>query len=201
MSKVTILNASPRKSGLVSRMLAIMADELRACHHEVHLVNVNQLSVRPCIGCMKCRSSHACVLPEDDSQRILALLQGSDAVVVGTPCYWGNMTGQLKLLFDRMVYGMMGESPAGLPLPLHKGKRAVIVSTCTTPWPFNLLFRQSDGAVRAVKEVLKWSGFTICATIQKGGTRKHPELTVREEGKCRRASRRLCPATRPLPSS
>ena len=96
MSKVTILNASPRKSGLVSRMLAIMADELRACHHEVHLVNVNQLSVRPCIGCMKCRSSHACVLPEDDSQRILALLQGSDAVVVGTPCYWGNMTGQLS---------------------------------------------------------------------------------------------------------
>ena len=111
------------------------------------------------------------------------------------------MTGQLKLLFDRMAYGMMDETSVGFPKPLHKGKRAVIVSTCTTPWPFNLLFHQSDGAVRAVKEVLKWSGFTICSTIQKGGTRKRPELTVREEGKCRRASRRLCPATRPLPSS
>lgn len=191
MSKILILNTSPRKRGLISQMLDVMAAELRAERHEVTVINVCGLAVRPCIGCMSCRSSGRCVLPADDAQRVLSLLQDSDALIVGTPCYWGNMTGQLKVLFDRWVYGMMDEAPSGMPKPLHKGKRAVIVSTCTTVWPFNLLFRQSAGAVRAVSEVLRWSGFRIVGTVQKGGTRKRPVLTDAEKARCRRVVRKL----------
>ena len=95
-------------------------------------------------------------------------------LVVGSPCYWGNLPGELKLLFDRIVYGMMGESPKGIPLPLHKGKKAIIVSTCTTPYPFNILFNQTRGTVKALKEILKWSGFKIVATVERGGTKKSP---------------------------
>ena len=107
---------------------------------------------------------------------IIGLVLGILAVVlaVGSPCYWGNLPGELKLLFDRIVYGMMGESPKGIPLPLHKGKKAIIVSTCTTPYPFNILFNQTRGTVKALKEILKWSGFKIVATVERGGTKKSP---------------------------
>lgn len=76
----------------------------------------------------------------------------------------------------------MNEMKSSLPRLLHKGKRAVIVSTCITIFPFNILFGQSRGAVKAVREILKWSGFQVTGTLEKGGTRKYPELTDRGEG-------------------
>lgn len=172
-------------------MLEAMKQEAEACGHEVWLEWVSNLHVRFCTGCMKCRASGHCILPEDDAQRILSLIREADGLIVGAPCYWGNMPGTLKVLFDRMVYGLMGESPKGMPCPLHKGKRALLVVTCTTPWPFSIWFRQSRGTVRALREILRWSGFRIVKAIERGGTRTHP-LTERDLEKCRKAVRRLC---------
>lgn len=189
--KVLLINGSPREQGNVSRMLSLMESEAKRFGVEVYSIRVANLQVRPCIGCMKCRASLACIFPEDDAQRTLALLQEADALVVGAPCYWGNMPGQLKVLFDRMVYGMIGESRRGMPLPLHKGKKAVLVSACTTPWPFNVWFNQSHGTVRALREILKWSGFRILSVIEKSGTKRYPDLTDRDERKCGKAIRKL----------
>ena len=111
-------------------------------------------------------------------------------LLIGSPCYWGNMPGTLKVLFDRMVYGLMGESPRGMPRPLHKGKRAILITACTTPWPFNVWFRQSRGTVRALREILRWSGFRVVKSIERGGTKTRP-LTERDLEKCRRAVRKL----------
>ncbi|MCQ2217664.1 MAG: flavodoxin family protein [Paludibacteraceae bacterium] len=188
--KVVILNASPRKKGLVSQMLEIIQENL-AENCEVETIHVNDLSVRPCIGCMKCRSSFQCCLPEDDAQRTLQKIKESDALIIGSPCYWGNINGYLKVLFDRMVYGMMDENKMGIPIPLHKGKRAIIVTTCTTIFPFNILFKQTRGVVNALREILKWSGFKIIGTIEKGGTKKHHELSEREKNKCKKLAQKL----------
>lgn len=181
---ILILNASPRPKGNISQMLDVIKEEAERQGAVVNMEQVQKLSVRPCIACMKCRSSKKCVLPEDDAQRILQLIEGCDALIIGTPCYWGNIPGTLKLLFDRMVYGMMGEESSGLPIPLHRGKKAVIVTTCSTPWPFNILANQTQGVVKALKEILGWSGFRIVAKLQKGGTLKHPEFTDKDRQKC-----------------
>lgn len=101
------------------------------------------------------------------------------------PVLLGKLAGELKILFDRIVYGMMGESPKGIPQPLHKGKKAIIVSTCTTPYPFNILFNQTRGTVKALKEILKWSGFKIIATVERGGTKKSP-LQEKDFRHCRK---------------
>lgn len=189
--KLLVINASPRRSGCVSSMLDMVKVKAEAEGAEVSVIRVADLSVRSCTGCMSCRSKLECVLPEDDAQRVLRLISEADAVVIGTPCYWGNIPGNLKVLFDRMVYGLMGESRRGLPLPLHKGKRAAIIATCSTPWPFNILFRQSRGAVNALREILKWSGFRIVATVEKGGTKASPALTERDRRACTKVTRRL----------
>ena len=189
--KLLVINASPRRSGCVSSMLDMVKVTAEAEGAEVSVICVADLSVRSCTGCMSCRSKLECVLPEDDAQRVLRLISEADAVVIGTPCYWGNIPGNLKVLFDRMVYGLMGESRRGMPLPLHKGKRAVIIATCSTPWPFNILFRQSRGAVNALREILKWSGFRIVATVEKGGTKASPALTERDRRACAKVAHRL----------
>ena len=166
--KVLILNGSPRRHGNMSKMLELMKQELEGCGVGTVYIDVPQLQVHPCIGCMKCRSSLKCCLP-----------------------YWGNMPGEVKVLFDRMVYGMMGENSWGMPLPLHKGKKAIVVSTCTTPYPFNILYNQTHGVVKAFREILKWSGFKIVKTIERGGTKKHPELTEKDMRNCKKAVHKL----------
>ena len=188
---ILVLNASPRRHGNISQMVEVMADECRQAGVEVQTVAVQQLDIRPCLGCMKCRAAHKCVLPEDDAQRVLTLIQQADALVVAAPCYWGNIPGTLKLLFDRIVYGMMDESEKGWPLPLHKGKRCVLVSTSTTPWPFNRIMHQSSGAIRAMKEVCRYSGLKTVATVEKGGTRHDTTLSEKDERRCRKAVRKL----------
>ena len=191
MKRIVILNASPRPNSNISQMLGIVRNELLACGDKVFYVDVGKLQFRPCTGCMTCRSTHDCILPEDDAKEVLRLVQDCDGLIVGSPCYWGNMTGQLKTLFDRWVYGMMDHSERGYPIPLLKGKKAVIITTCSTAWPFNILFRQSAGTVRALKEILCWSGFKIAGILQKGGTIKNKVLTSREIAKCRKFAHRL----------
>ena len=174
--KVLVINGSPRKKGNVARMLAAVREEAEERGFDVTCLSVSDLKVAPCTGCMVCRSRLSCVLPEDDAQRVLGLIEACDVLVVGAPCYWGNMPGQLKVLFDRIVYGMMGESASGIPKPLHKGKKAIL--------------GQSQGVVRALKEILKWSGFKVVAAVQQGGTKKRP-VTERKLRSCRRALRKI----------
>lgn len=186
---VLIINASPRKNGNIDRMLKAMQDEAERLGHEVSNVRVDQLHVAPCRGCMACRSKLRCVLPEDDAQRVLEQIRWCEVLVIGAPCYWGNIPGSLKLLFDRIVYGMMGENRLGIPVPLHKGKKAVVVTTCTTIWPFNIIANQTRGVKRALKEILRYSGFRLVKTIQKGGTKNGKPVGDRELQRCKKAMR------------
>ena len=188
--KILIINGSPRKKGLISQMLGIMQAEGEQRGGQVQLVYTNDLTIKPCIGCMACRTKGKCVLGEDDSQRVLKMMQEADAIIMGAPCYWGNIPGQMKLLFDRIVYGMMRDTPR-FPEPLMKGKKCILLSTCTTPWPWNILFKQSRGAIRAMSEICRYSGFKIVATIERGGTVMHPELSEKDKQKCRKAIRKI----------
>ena len=171
---VLIINGSPRRHGNISAMLEAIQEEAEHNGAEVTTVFVSQLQVKPCTGCMTCRKTRRCVLPEDGAQQVLSAIDRCDVLVVGAPCYWGNMPGQLKIIFDRIVYGLIGESSRGLPLPLHKGKKAILVSTCTTSFPFNILFSQSRGTIKALRAILKWTGFKVVSAIELGGTRQRP---------------------------
>ena len=189
-----IINGSPRKKGLISQMLRIFHEQAIATGVDVTEVYANDLQIKPCMGCMACRSKRHCILPEDDAQRVLTLIQQADAIVIGAPCYWGNIPGQLKLLFDRIVYGMMRDTPR-FPEPLMQGKKAVFISTCTTPFPFNILMNQSRGAIRALREIGRFSGWKIVDTIERGGTATRPQLSPRDISKCHKAFRKLCATT------
>ena len=172
--RILVLNGSPRKNGNVSNLLKKEADRQlkKNPSSEILWENVYDLNFSFCLGCMACRSKGSCILPQDDAHRIENEIKECDMLIVGTPVYWANMNGKLKCLFDRLVGVLMGESKLGIPIPLHKGKKAIIVTSCTTPFPFNYFCGQSTGAVRAVKEVLKSSGFKVIRKINLSNTKK-----------------------------
>lgn len=179
--KVLMLNASPWANGNISMMMSAMGEEMLSRGWEVDSLWVAEMSFRPCMGCMKCRRDGDCCLGEDDAHRLARRLGDYDLIVVGAPCYWGNMPGTLKMLFDRMVYAMIDSEAGGLlPKPRLKGRRAIIITASTTPWPLNRLFGQTGGVVRGLRAIFRQCGIRIAGTYQKGNTRKSPEPTARD---------------------
>lgn len=182
---ILILNGSPRRNGTIAKILNEIATNISS-ENTVEIVNVYDLSVKPCVACMTCRTKGICVLPNDDAHIIADKIKRCDALIIGSPCHWGNASSGLLTIFGRLVYVMMSDNDGFIPKGLQKGKRAVVVAACTTPYPFNILYRQSRGAINALREILKWSGFKIVGTMEKGNTRKHPDLSDGEKKKCRR---------------
>ena len=190
---ILVLNSSPRKTGVTSSLLRIVADEARSAGAEVEWVDVNSLSIRPCIGCLKCRPDKKCILPKDDAHRIGELLERCSALVVATPTYWGNMPGPLKLLFDRNVpvleyYELYTWR---FPRPRHKGKPAAIITASLSPFPFNYLPSQGSGAIRAVKLVLNAAGFDVRRQINVPMTRNVAHIGERWLAKAGRLGKKM----------
>lgn len=175
--RILVLNGSPRKAGNVAGMLHSIVDNIKDA--DIHWYDVNDVNARPCMGCMKCRETGLCVLPPDGAHVIANEMKQCDALVIGTPVYWGNMNGQMKLIFDRIVPVMMDESKRGIPIPLHKGKKAVIVTACTTIWPFSFMFHQTTKALRAMREILGYSGFKIIGKLVLPGTKGRTNIPSR----------------------
>lgn len=168
--KILIINGSPKSNGTLSQILkSIRVNELKS-NLDLEYVNVYDLNIDFCIGCMKCRTDGKCSTFLDDVEIVRNLIEKSDVLIVGSPTYFGNMSAKLKSLFERLVPTFMSESKRGLPIPKQKGKKAIIVTSCTTPFPFNILFKQSRGTVNSIKEVLKTAGYRI-KTIEIAGTK------------------------------
>ena len=183
--KILVLNGSSIRNGTVASLLKSVTESLTA-EHDIEWIDVCKLNMKYCTACMACREKKRCILPEDDAHIVGKKIQDADALVIGTPTHWGNMCAPLKLLFDRNVPIFMGESPNGMPIPRQKGKRAVVVTSCTTPWPFNFILPESRGAIRAAREVLHYGGYKMVGTLTKPGTKKSKEISasLKTKAKC-----------------
>jgi len=176
--KTLVLNGSPKKNGTVAKLLKSIITNLEN-KETVDWVNVYDLNIKPCIGCMKCRDTKVCCLPQDDAHEMATLINNSDSLIIGTPTYWGNMSAQLKMLLERVVPVFMGESAKGIPTPMQKGKKAIIATACSTPYPFNFILAESRGAISSVKEVLKYGGYKIIGKLVKPGSKNNSKLKSR----------------------
>lgn len=160
---VLVIHASPRRKGITSTLLSEVEAAARPLH-EVETVRIQDLSIKPCIGCMKCRPDKPCILPQDGAQALAEKIRWADFIVIGCPVYWGNMPGTLKLFFDRNVpLFEYAEAKAirYIPRPQLRGKRAALVVSSVGPYPYNLLRSQSGGTISALRTILKAGGVKI----------------------------------------
>jgi multimeric flavodoxin WrbA len=160
---VLILNASPRKKGVTTTLLAEVETTINSTHH-TEVVRIQELKIKPCVGCLKCRPDKNCVLPRDDAHILAEKIKGSDLMIIGSPVYWGNMPGTLKIFLDRTVplfEYCEAKAIRYIPKPQLKGKKAILIVSGGSPFPYNLLQSQSRGTIRSLKTVLKSGGVKI----------------------------------------
>ena len=164
---VLIINASPRKKGVTTTLLSEIATAVDPSH-EIEMVRIHDLNMKPCVGCMKCRPDHPCVLSPDDAHMLAGKIKRSDFIIIGCPVYWGNMPGPLKVFFDRNVplfEYCEAKSIRYIPKPRLGGKRAALVINSAAPFPYNLLRSQSRGTIVSLRTILRAAGVKIESVV------------------------------------
>lgn len=99
--KVFIVSSSPRKDGNSDTLANEFARGAAEAGHDVTKVNVRDLDLKFCLGCLYCQDHDRCVI-NDSMNAICPQVQGSDVLVFATPIYYYEMSGQLKTFLDRL---------------------------------------------------------------------------------------------------
>lgn len=101
--KILAINGSPRKNGNTASLLQEVLTPLREAGWEVETVQLGGKKIQGCRGCGKCAElkNGRCVFDNDILNELLEKMLAADAMLLGTPCYFTDMTAELKALVDR----------------------------------------------------------------------------------------------------
>ncbi len=99
--KVVGISGSPRKNGNTDCIVRECLNEFSKNGWVTSEFFLSDKTIKPCIGCETCVDTGICIISDDDAAVLFDELQSCDAVIIGSPVYYRNVTAQLKALFDR----------------------------------------------------------------------------------------------------
>lgn len=101
--KVVAFNGSPRKGGNTEFLLKAALAELEAEGIETELIQIGGQVLRGCTACCWCRESgeKRCVIDDDPLNGYLDKMREADAILLGSPTYFADLTAEMKALIDR----------------------------------------------------------------------------------------------------
>lgn len=158
--KILVLNGSPRRGASCTMLVTeAFVDGIRSvCRCDVETVNLSDLKITPCTGCLSCwgRTEGECVIKNDDIPALKEKIGQADIFIESFPLYFFGMPGQMKVFCDRMLSMMLtykgqnppadGESFHGLRTP-REGRKFVVISSCAytkTDAVYDPLLKQLD---------------------------------------------------------
>lgn len=133
MTKVAVVLGSPRNPGNSQTIAARIASVAEQAGAQVQTFDLYRMKFHGCIACMGCKT-HAdeCVL-KDDLTLALRAMHEADVLIMASPVYFGEVTGELKRCIDRMYSLMPPDYLNGNPTRLSPGKKCVFVLTQGSP--------------------------------------------------------------------
>ena len=109
--KVLLINGSARREGNTFVALSEVARQLEKHGVETEIMQLGNKPVRGCISCGQCmsRGLGRCAFDDDICNRIVEKLDDIDALVVGSPVYYGQPNGALLAVMQRVLYSASGK--------------------------------------------------------------------------------------------
>ena len=107
--KVVAVSGSARKHGNTSRLIETAFGPLREAGIECELVELAGKEVRGCTACRKCfdKKDGQCHGRKDFGNEVIDLLHNADAVILGSPTYFADVSSEMKAIIDRTGYVSM----------------------------------------------------------------------------------------------
>ncbi|HOD39380.1 MAG TPA: flavodoxin family protein [Candidatus Wallbacteria bacterium] len=103
--KLIAFNGSARLNGNTAIMIETVLNEVKAEGIECEVINLCQKKVRGCTACGKCYENKdlKCVVNDDLNFCFQKMLE-ADAVLLGSPTYFTDVSTEMKALIDRAGY-------------------------------------------------------------------------------------------------
>ncbi|MBR3303167.1 MAG: flavodoxin family protein [Bacteroidales bacterium] len=164
MSKIVIIDGGPRGGFNTASMLQKFAEGAKAASRdiEVKMIRLYSLDYKGCMSCMACkikgRASNVCKY-KDNLTPILEEIAQADGLVLGSPIYFGNITGQMQAFLERLAFPWLSYNDYSLTAP--KRMPVVLIETMNgTPERNN---SQGYGAMNACITAALGEPEHICA--------------------------------------
>jgi multimeric flavodoxin WrbA len=101
--KILGIAGSPRAEGNTSLLVKEALKTCAAKGAETEFITLAEKRILFCDNCDSCAGGKNPCPKKDDVQEILDAMTAADAIIVGSPTYFGGVSGQLKTLFDRTM--------------------------------------------------------------------------------------------------
>ena len=163
---------SPRNKGNTATLVQEVLRGAQEAGAQVAVYDLNALNIRGCQGCRACKQPGAACVQQDDMQELYGRIAGADAVVIGTPVYMAQVTGQTKVFMDRL-YAFLNDD---FSHRLGAGKKTIMVYTQGQP---NAGAFQASFDLNAL--ILALLGLKVCRTLVASGTRRPDDILKNRE--------------------
>jgi multimeric flavodoxin WrbA len=106
--KVIGINGSPRKKWNTATLLAKALEGAASKGAETETIHLYDLDFKGCISCFACKTkggkSYGRCAVKDDLATVLEKVQEVDAMVLGSPIYFGTVTGEMRSFMERLLF-------------------------------------------------------------------------------------------------
>lgn len=101
MKKVIVISTSLHVGSNSDMLADKFIEGAQAAGNEVEKITLSGKNIGFCKGCLACQKLGKCVI-DDDANGIMQKVLEADVVCWATPIYYYEMSGQMKVLIDRM---------------------------------------------------------------------------------------------------
>jgi Multimeric flavodoxin WrbA len=105
---VLAINGSPRKKWNTATLLNKALEGAASQGAATELIHLYDLSFKGCISCFACKliggTSYGKCACQDGLTPVLEKVASADAVILGSPVYFGNVTGETRSFMERMLF-------------------------------------------------------------------------------------------------
>lgn len=138
MSKVLLINGSPRKNGNTCVALEEITKTLNNQGIETEIAWIGVKPVRGCMACGKCHENGngKCIFNDDICNEMIDKINEADALVVGSPVYYGQPAGPVLSLIQRAFFAgaQVANKPAAAVTVCRRGGSTAAFQTLQMPF-------------------------------------------------------------------
>ena len=122
MKKIVIIDGGPRKNMNTAQLLQQFADGAKSADSdiEVKTIRLYDLDYKGCMSCMACKlkgkASNICRF-KDALTPVLEDIAVADGIVLGSPIYFGEVTGQMRAFLERLSFPWLSYNDYSLTAP------------------------------------------------------------------------------------
>lgn len=106
--KTIIINGSPRKNRNTAQLLKAVKEGAESAGAEVLYVDLYDMTFTGCKSCLGCKrkgndTPFQCII-RDDLAPVLSEICSADHLVIGSPIYFGQPTGEVRSFMERVCF-------------------------------------------------------------------------------------------------